>query len=664
MPYDAETLYALLPQYLHLRDAREGGPLRALVGILAGQAELFDENLAQLHDDLFIETCADWVAPYIGEMLGVQLLQPAGSAISPRAEVANTIGYRRRKGTALVLEQLARDVTGWPARAVEFYDRLATTQFLNATRPGNLSFASVRGAGRPSPGGAAFDTTPRTAEVRGITARRGRWNLPNVGLFVWRLQPQSSTRAAASPGPDAASFYAHPAGVDAPLLRLPDEEGEFTQLAEPRHLPVPITRRALAEDLQAAAPTIYGPDRSLFIEWIDADPAGHPKLDAKPAPVPAKNIKVAALDAWPILTLGPDDVVIDPETGHVRFGQPPQGKVVLVTCQHAFSANVGGGEYDRSDGLVAEPDQTLDASADLAAKLTGLTGATILEFSDSGRYGGGLAFNLPKEGRVVLRAANETRATLAPTGEWTVAAPDGGELELDGLLVAGGPLRVTGHATRVRLAHCTLVPSATGPSLVVESPACVVEIASSILGAVRVSHGACVEIVNSIIDAGSPSGNAFSAPDGKTSGGALSLDRTTVIGRIRARSLPLVTNSIIHARPDPDELTVTCDRRQTGCLRHSLVPPDARTPRRFNCLPLRQDDPDAFRPVFTSLRYGHPGYAQLSDRTPLTLRLAADDRGEPGVFHDLFQPQREANLRTRLDEYMRFGLRAGILHAS
>lgn len=37
-----------------------------------------------------------------------------------RAWVANTLAYRRRKGTALVLEQLARDVTGWPATAVEF----------------------------------------------------------------------------------------------------------------------------------------------------------------------------------------------------------------------------------------------------------------------------------------------------------------------------------------------------------------------------------------------------------------------------------------------------------------------------------------------------------------------------------------------------------------
>ena len=35
-----------------------------------------------------------------------------------------------------------------------------------------------------------------------------------------------------------------------------------------------------------------------------------------------------------------------------------------------------------------------------------------------------------------------------------------------------------------------------------------------------------------------------------------------------------------------------------------------------------------------------------------------------GAFHDLYQPQREINLRVRLDEYLRFGLEAGIFYAS
>jgi hypothetical protein len=68
--------------------------------------------------------------------------------------------------------------------------------------------------------------------------------------------------------------------------------------------------------------------------------------------------------------------------------------------------------------------------------------------------------------------------------------------------------------------------------------------------------------------------------------------------------------------------------------------------------------------MFTSLRYGDPGYCQLSRRAALEVRQGADDESEMGAFHALFQPQRETNLRVRLDEYLRFGLEAGIFYAS
>ena len=63
---------------------------------------------------------------------------------SQRAQVANTLAYRRRKGTAAVLEQLARDVTAWDASVVEYFQLLATTQYMNHLRPGNVSWADLR----------------------------------------------------------------------------------------------------------------------------------------------------------------------------------------------------------------------------------------------------------------------------------------------------------------------------------------------------------------------------------------------------------------------------------------------------------------------------------------------------------------------------------------
>ncbi|HEX8337379.1 MAG TPA: hypothetical protein VF621_11660, partial [Pyrinomonadaceae bacterium] len=70
------------------------------------------------------------------------------------------------------------------------------------------------------------------------------------------------------------------------------------------------------------------------------------------------------------------------------------------------------------------------------------------------------------------------------------------------------------------------------------------------------------------------------------------------------------------------------------------------------------------RPTFSSLRYGDPDYCRLSSRCPQEISRGADDESEMGVFHDLYQPQRESHLRTRLDEYLRFGLEANILYVS
>ncbi|MHC1767282.1 MAG: hypothetical protein AB9869_23885 [Verrucomicrobiia bacterium] len=67
-------------------------------------------------------------------------------------------------------------------------------------------------------------------------------------------------------------------------------------------------------------------------------------------------------------------------------------------------------------------------------------------------------------------------------------------------------------------------------------------------------------------------------------------------------------------------------------------------------------------PAFTSLRYSDPGYGQLRMAAPRQIRAGADDEAEMGAFHDLFQPQRESNIRTRLREYLRFGLEAGVFY--
>ena len=141
MPFDAEHLYNLLPSVYRVRDSEQGDALKELVAVLAGEvAAVIEEDLAQLYGDQFIETCADWVVPYIGDLIGYRSLYGVVPRISsPRAEVTNTIGFRRRRGTVSMREQLARDVTDWDARVVEFFSLLATTQHVQHIRPANLA---------------------------------------------------------------------------------------------------------------------------------------------------------------------------------------------------------------------------------------------------------------------------------------------------------------------------------------------------------------------------------------------------------------------------------------------------------------------------------------------------------------------------------------------
>ena len=93
----SEGLYALLPAVYRIRDAEQGYPLQALFEIFAREGKIVEDDIRRLYDNWFIETCDEWVVPYIGDLLGVRPIRPIESAgVSARAYVANTIAYRRR----------------------------------------------------------------------------------------------------------------------------------------------------------------------------------------------------------------------------------------------------------------------------------------------------------------------------------------------------------------------------------------------------------------------------------------------------------------------------------------------------------------------------------------------------------------------------------------
>lgn len=671
MTAQARRLFELLPSVHRLRDAAiagaipaEQGPLEALLAALAEQVAVLDENLEQLYDDAFIETCAPWAVPYVGDLVGYRALHGRAPALeTPRAEVAHTIALRRRKGTASVLEQLARDVTGWEARVVEYFQLLATTQYLNHRRPGNLATPSLRDAAACEAVGTAFDAIPRTLDVRRIASGRGRHNVPGIGIFLWRIGAHRLARSPAAPDPADATgrrFRVHPLGCDSALVTRPEIEDEITHLAGPLNVPAPIRRRALDRELEL----YYGPGRSLTVML---DGAALP-----PAGVAVCDLRDAA-GGW-AHDAPPGAVAIDPELGRLALaGDIPAPATVEVTFHYGAPGDLGGGEYPRGEGFASPPGSLLRVPDDhptIQDALDALGGGGVVEIADNGRYEEAIAVTVADDRTIELRAANGRRPALRLTGPMEVRGGPGSAFALDGLLVAGAPVVVPAGANGLRrldVAHCTLVPgldvtsdgapaSPGEPSLLVHRIGTEVALARTVAGPLRVRDGASASLLDSVVDAGSVEGRAYASTTAEsTPGGALEAEAATVVGDVRCRSLS-ASNSILLG-------TVRVARRQEGCVRFSFLPLDSTTPRRHRCQPT----PGAGRgnvPRFASLRWGAPAYCQLTSRTPDAIRRGADDESEMGVFHFLYQPQRESDLATRLDEYLRVGLEAGIFHES
>jgi hypothetical protein len=691
----AERLYALLPAVYRIRDEQQGFPLRALVSLVAQEFAALEENIEQLYDDQFIETCGGWVAPYVGDLIGYRPLHGVAAAIaSPRAEVANTIGYRRRKGTAAMLEQLARDVTDWPARAVEFFEQLATTQYMNHVRLHAPATADLRSTARMIRLGGAFNTVAHTAEMRRPEAGSGRYNIPNIGIFLWRLQPFRLSAVPLTPDPNDASgrrFRFNPLGADQPLFRLPVTETRISHIADPVNVPDPIDLRLMAIAMAASAvdPTVpddYGGGESVVLLRPDANPANPPNaIDA--ADICVCDLRDVAGGWSHETTVDPDEIAIDPRLGRVVLGSNVTGPI-LATFHSGFSRAMGGGEYERElAGEALATQRTAVGGEALQPHLDAIAGGGRLVIGDSHTYAETPVFSVAdvtaagQSGlEVVVTARNGARPLIASGGAILLDIGARGTLVLEGLVISGGELQVAAAADDeprdLVLRHCTLVPglrlnpdgSAVSPgalALSVANPFASVTLEHCIVGALQIEGDATVRLSDCIVDAGAPEAIAFAgiAPD--RPGGELSVQDSTLVGKVRTRLMRLASNTIFFSRLAPADTwkaPVWVERKQEGCVRFSFVPSGSLVPKRFRCVP---DDahPDAL-PHFTSLRYGDPGYAQLRTATGASILEGADDGGEIGVMHALHQPQRETNLRIRLDEYLRFGLHAGIFYVT
>jgi hypothetical protein len=128
-------------------------------------------------------------------------------------------------------------------------------------------------------------------------------------------------------------------------------------------------------------------------------------------------------------------------------------------------------------------------------------------------------------------------------------------------------------------------------------------------------------------------------------------------------------NSLLHLqRPD-----------QSDANRCSII----RTPVRFKCVPENgtvagqtcvatpavpspphgENVTNRIKPTFVSTHYGDPGYCQLGGDCPAAIARGAEDESQPGVFHDLYEPQRAASLAARLREFTPADLQSAVIYA-
>ncbi|MEM8961669.1 MAG: hypothetical protein AAGD38_09335 [Acidobacteriota bacterium] len=506
----AERLYQRLPQVYRQRDLENGQPLRALMAIMERELDCLEDDIDRLYENAFIETCQDWVVPYIAELLGVRTLGTGGlSGANPRTQVASAIDYRQRKGTPVVLERTVYDVLGWFTRIVEYFDFLAHTQNVNFPRPERGGTFDLRRVGELTSPGDPFAEPIifRNVDVRRIASERGRFNIPNLGLFLWRLASFGVTSTAAA-GPAAEQYHVDTLGRDLQLFNRPVVPDEITRRSEEHHLPVAIRLDALA----TSPAFYYGAGKAIEIE-------------VGGVAIPVESIVARDLADWdpttdprpvdppPALTV--DQVAIDPVLGRIVFGQVPSG-AVRVSYHYGFAGPSAGGPYDRSATLTEEGAAELVLTVSKTGDLTSLPDAiatwdangkpnTVIRVADSEVYDEDVDIELPATGCLALEAADGVRPVLAPSSFRVVGASAESELIINGFWIDGTV--ALEENLRLLVTHSTLVPRAARSSLSHTGDASELRICVtfSILGAVGglPNDLASLVVEDSILDAAS-----------------------------------------------------------------------------------------------------------------------------------------------------------------
>jgi hypothetical protein len=369
--------------------------------------------------------------------------------------------------------------------------------------------------------------------------------------------------------------------------------------------------------------------------------------------VNVENITAANLQSWTVNTN--KALAIDAENGRFKFSGLPDPNQTVYACYHyGFSGKIGAGTYDRPEVYKSVPNQIKTGGGAITSAI--LMNDGITQINDSKTYGP-VSDKLSIK-NMVLQSNNEERSYIRLESNWILnsGANLNAHLTLDGLWIgAAGNVNAAivlrGNYECVIIKNCTLDPGGSNNannevlfpvSLSIEGFVENLCIESSILGPIKLETTGNIEeasVSDSIIQSVNPAINAIELDKGKTS-----MVRTTIFGKINVHRL------------DASEVLITDTANvkdtQNGCFRFSAAPSLSRLPHPYESFLFKKDA----NHWFSSRRFGDPGFAQLSDTAPKNIVRGAENGSEIGAFSSLLNPVKSDGLRTKIDEYMPFGL--------
>jgi hypothetical protein len=492
----AAKLWSLVPELYRSADSPvldEPGPLQELLTRIAGQVAVVRRGIDRLWEDQSIESCDDWVIAYLADLVATNLV-PGMDARGQRLDVANTIDYRRRKGTLGLLEQLAADVTGWDARVVEMFRRLARRRHMidpplgwPADDPdpprsrqlqstsglvGLLSgtplggFADLRSPVAAASAGAAFDEYSHRADVRPGLGAVGWYGIPKIGVFLWRHVSLGVDRATPVPVTGCPDHYAFdPTGRQVALFAV---SGRSAQ--------------SYGENwVSPTAPQLPGPISQLLYDAVRAGHESPPPTGAYPDPTASfwpASLSVSQLGAG--TPLAEADVSVWPEVG--RLAVPAGTGGIEAGYRYGLFTMVGVGPYDRRVQGAATPADPLPvtqvpggsatvlagalaalAPAGTVAITDGLTSTAVAAVGSTATPAIDVTIRARPSGRAVIRLPAGA-GPFVLTGSSADADP-AAQLRLEGILFSGQDVVLRGTFDQVTISCCTLDPGSSGDLL-------------------------------------------------------------------------------------------------------------------------------------------------------------------------------------------------------